>query len=717
MQVATTDELGCRNQSPGQAYALDGILVVELGDRLAARLSGTLLAQAGADVVAVEYEGSDRLAVDRALLGAGKRRMEVRSLSALPKRLAEIISRADVLILDDRSIWSDAPDPKQVVCNLSAYGSTGPLAGRAASDAIVQALSGIMDVTGESSGAPTLVGLPFLEVSAALYAAIGMVAALRYRDAGGEGQSVEVALYDCAVNAQATFLPFLFAGQTPRRSGNRHSMCSPWGCYKSRDRWILICSATNEQWLRLCSVMNRNDLAADPRLKTLADRVAHFQEVDAAVGQWVGSLTFAQCIEALGAAGIACGPIVPIEALEQEPNLAYRGFMRHLLDPLSGQPLRVPQSPLRDADGLGLAPDSLSLVGSELELSPKIGAEKQTPNSFAKLRAPLSGIRVLEIGQYTTAPLAARHLASLGAEVIKIEPIQGDASRRWPPQKEGESYFFMLSNNDKCAAALDLDNEHGREQFRSLLRSADVFIENARPGSLARRGFGPADLAKLNPGLIYCAISGFGHTSAYPQRPAFDAVIQAMSGMMALTLTNGTPVKAGISVADILGGQFALFAILLAVRRRDKSGQGNFIDIAMQETAAWATQLAWNRRSQLGSPQVLECSDGFVLADASEQTVRSICPNYRDQPAAAVVQALDERAVPAAPILTIAEVAEHPQLAARELIAWRRDDKQVEWPLLGSPIRLSKTPTHVVKPIGPVGADNGYVRKLSGLPG
>ena len=134
---------------------------------------------------------------------------------------------------------------------------------------------------------------------------------------------------------------------------------------------------------------------------------------------------------------------------------------------------------------------------------------------------PLTGVRVLEIGQYTTAPLTARHLASLGAEVIKIEPPSGDAAREWAPKVDGLSVFFAMSNSGKTSYCLDLKTEFGRDAFAELVATADVMVENMKPGSLAAIGFTAARLQEINPKLIYCAITGFGSDSVYENRPAF----------------------------------------------------------------------------------------------------------------------------------------------------------------------------------------------------
>jgi crotonobetainyl-CoA:carnitine CoA-transferase CaiB-like acyl-CoA transferase len=246
---------------------------------------------------------------------------------------------------------------------------------------------------------------------------------------------------------------------------------------------------------------------------------------------------------------------------------------------------------------------------------------------------------------------------------VRVEPPGGEPARSWVPGQDGRSYFFVLANSGKRAVALDLATTDGKQALAELLRGADVLIENLKPGALARLGFDGAALAALNPRLIYCAISGFGVDAAYPERPAFDAVVQAMSGLMDVTRSGGTPYKAGISAADIGGGQFALLAVLAALVQRDRSGLGQAIDLSMQDGAAWATQTAWNASARTTEPA--------ASADAG-------------------------------PTRTVAEVVVHPQTAARALIVERRDAAGRAWPLQASPLRFAAAPVAEPDPAGPL---------------
>src|SRR3546814_2123375 len=150
-----------------------------------------------------------------------------------------------------------------------------------------------------------------------------------------------------------------------------------------------------------------------------------------------------------------------------------------------------------------------------------------------------------------------------------------------------------MNNANKRSCEIDLRTEVGRESFARLVRQADVLIENLKPGSLARRGFGADVLQSLNPRLVYCAISGFGQASAYPGRPAFDTVVQAMSGLMDVTRADGVPTKLGISVADTAGGIAGLLAVLAGLEQRRHTGVGMMLDLAMHDVATWMTPTAW----------------------------------------------------------------------------------------------------------------------------
>ncbi len=196
---------------------------------------------------------------------------------------------------------------------------------------------------------------------------------------------------------------------------------------------------------------------------------------------------------------------------------------------------------------------------------------------------PLEGIRVLDFTHVLAGPYATMILGDLGAEVIKIErPKIGDDSRGFGPYKNGESAYFANINRDKYGIVLDLKKEEAKEIVRELVKKSDVVIENFRPGTMEKLGFSYEEFSRINPKIIYVSISGFGKTGLYKDRPGYDMIVQAFGGIMSITgPEGGPPVRVGTSVGDITAALFASIGILSALVVRDKTGKGQFIDVAM----------------------------------------------------------------------------------------------------------------------------------------
>jgi crotonobetainyl-CoA:carnitine CoA-transferase CaiB-like acyl-CoA transferase len=669
---------------------LRGINVVALGSRVAVDVCGRLLHDAGAAVS----------------------RLEGPALSAT--EIAAAVNAADLVITSSDTAAHPHHDAvrqaarasgKAIVCDITAGGEVGPYSRYPYSDFDMQALTGLMDTTGFADGPPTAIGLPFCEISAGIYAAVAATAAIRSHRARGVVQDIDVTLFDCATSALSTFLPHVFAGRNPRRLGNRHSSAAPWNAYRTSDGWILLCTSTQDQWARLARLIGGSELA-DPCFGTPQGRVDHVERLDQLIEAWTARLTTAECLGDCSHADIPVGPIVTMNEVPHEPNVRFRCAVDDATAS-GGEPAAWrANAPFRavalDAEGQGGTPRATRAAGA----------------GPCSSDAPLKGMRVIEIGQYTTAPLVGKHLAALGAEIIKIEPPGGDVTRRWPHGQGDTSYFFVLSNTDKKSVELDLKTAEGKIQFEHLLKDADVLVENLRPGALDRLGFGSAALSVLNPRLVYCPISGFGASSAYPQRPAFDTVIQAMSGFMDLTRVDGKPAKAGISAADILSGQIALFAVVAALVRRDDAPRGIHLDISMQDCAVWASQARW-RQSHATSGVVLACADGYVAASASldevadalanELGVQALLASTRSE----AISRLARSAIHAVPVQSVAEVTQDPHFRTRGL-GLGRDATGRFWPVLATPYRFSFTAAPAGQVIGEPGADNAQVFSAPG---
>lgn len=197
----------------------------------------------------------------------------------------------------------------------------------------------------------------------------------------------------------------------------------------------------------------------------------------------------------------------------------------------------------------------------------------------------LRGLKVIDMGQMVAAPFCTSIMADMGADVIKVESPTGDISRNALPKKDGVSTYFINFNRSKRGITLNLKTEAGKEALRRLIREADVLVENFRPGVMSRLGFSYEEVSKLNPRLIFASISGYGQLGAYADRACFDPIAQAISGMMSVTgSTGGEFVRCGASIADVLAGQNALIGILAALRYREQTGQGQYIDVALTDS-------------------------------------------------------------------------------------------------------------------------------------
>ncbi|WP_028963645.1 CaiB/BaiF CoA transferase family protein [Sulfobacillus thermosulfidooxidans] len=265
---------------------------------------------------------------------------------------------------------------------------------------------------------------------------------------------------------------------------------------------------------------------------------------------------------------------------------------------------------------------------------------------------PFEGLRIIDLTRILSGPYCTMYFADLGAEVIKIEPPQGDDTRHWgPPFIDSESTYFLSINRNKRSVMLDLRTDTDRTRLCELIRHADIVVENFRPGTLERLGLGFKTLSELNPQIILASISGFGQTGPYAQEPGYDVIAQGMGGLMAVTgEVGGPPLKAGFSLADISAGMWAIIGILTALHRRTTYPEPQWIDISLLESMmAFQTYLATNYFATGQDPramgnahpsicpyQTFPAQDGyFNLAVGNEKLWQKFCqvithPEWQD---------------------------------------------------------------------------------------
>jgi len=348
---------------------------------------------------------------------------------------------------------------------------------------------------------------------------------------------------------------------------------------------------------------------------------------------------------------------------------------------------------------------------------------------------------VLDLTRVLAGPFCSMILWDLGAEIIKVEePGKGDDTRGWPPFSGGEATYFLSVNRNKKSLTLNMKAPDGQAILRRLVAKADVVLENFRPGTMERLGFGYDALRKLNPRLIYCAISGFGESGPEASRPGYDLIVQGESGVMDLTgFADGPPVKVGNSVADLVSGMAAAHGVTLALLSRARTGKGQKVEIGMLDVMAslltYQAGLYWNgggRPARRGNQhpsivpyEVFQAQDAYMTlgvannslfdrmcraigreelakdprfdSEASRVTNREVLVPllnsiFSTRPASDWLKRLDEAGVPAGRIKTVAEVCDSEHLRARGMFVSLNHPKAGAVTAMGVPIRLWDTP-------------------------
>jgi formyl-CoA transferase len=372
---------------------------------------------------------------------------------------------------------------------------------------------------------------------------------------------------------------------------------------------------------------------------------------------------------------------------------------------------------------------------------------------------------VVELGQLIAGPFAAKTLADFGADVVKIEtPKTGDPLRKWRLLKDGTSVWWQVQSRNKRSVALDLKEKEAQDIVRQLAKDADVLIENFRPGAMEGWGLGPDELLAINPRLIMLRISGYGQTGPYRDKPGFGVVAEAMSGLRHLTAEPGrVPVRVGVSIGDTLASLHGVIGILTALHEREKSGQGQVIDVALYEAVFNCMESLLPEYSAFGAVReaagsalpgiapsnAYRCGDdGYVLIAGNGDSIfkRLMHTMGRDDlgndPALAdnagrvervaeidaaigewtaqlsvahVLAALDKAAVPAGRIYTVADIAADPHYQAREMIQQVQMDDGTSLAVPGIIPKLSRTPGSHRRNAPTIGQDTDAVLNEIGL--
>ena len=364
---------------------------------------------------------------------------------------------------------------------------------------------------------------------------------------------------------------------------------------------------------------------------------------------------------------------------------------------------------------------------------------------MAGLKTALEGIRVLDLGRYQAGPRAALELARLGAEVIKVEGLEGDESRKGMPQVRGQSGYWVHYNSGKKSIALDTRTPKGKEILRELVKISDVFIQNFRPGTIEKMGLSYEALHELNPGIIMLNVSAYGQYGPFKERVGFDTIGQAISGLMSITgYPENPPTRAGASIIDRITALNGTIGILAALREREISGQGQSIDVCLADSGFSLTEIALANYLETGTLTqrtgnfrkgayngAYRTTDGWVILVGSSQKIfERMCrvigkpewindPRFADRAArnanidvireafiqwflaktmAQAVDILARAGVPCTEINNIAQACENPQIWERELLVKVPDPYAGTIHVSGKYIKLSRSETVVGSP-------------------
>jgi crotonobetainyl-CoA:carnitine CoA-transferase CaiB-like acyl-CoA transferase len=790
--MATVVESGTVND----ALPLSDLRVVECGEGVAAAFATKLMAMLGADVIKVERPAGDvtreqgpffddRVDPEQSgiflYLNADKRSVTLNLIDPTDRaRLDQLLASADVLVhnvplaeraesrMETRSIC--ASHPHLIVTNISAYGERGPRANHRAYELNVAHASGAAILAPLNSDRPELPPLKLfghqMEFQGAIHAALATLAACFHRMKSGGGQSIEVSSQECvAAMLELSFVFYTYQERQTSRLGGR--ILGPWGIFDCADGKILLACVEEAQWQRLVELMGNPAWAQDEIFKDRLSRGRNSDALFLLIREWTKPLTVNELFHGAQKMRIPVAPVNRMADVFADRHIRSRGFLRRLPVRDSMRAIEVPAVPFKS-----------SVMGAKLERPvPWLGEHnaefeklcRRKPDAAASSvrgrpngAGPLSGVRVLDFSWVWQGPFCTLQLAHLGAEVIRIESAKRiDINRVIPPFADGESGYnragsFNQWNQGKRSVLLNLESREGIEIARSLVPHCDLVVENFAPGVIGRMGLGYEALRGLRPDLIMLSLSGYGQTGPYSRYVSYGGLLGAQSGLFSVSgYSNDQPLETGITYGDPNAGAFGALAAVAALIHRARTGQGQYIDVALWEALEFVMPEAWLEYQMNGrEPVVAGNRDRWIaphncykslgdvehwisIAVRTDEEWRSLC-RAMDQPALAAdprfrtrearkqnedeldaiitrwtsrhdrweaTEILQRAGVAAMPTLSNKDLAHDPHLKQRGFLV------ELEHPAVGRrihagvPWTMSETPCQVRRPAPLLGAD------------
>jgi crotonobetainyl-CoA:carnitine CoA-transferase CaiB-like acyl-CoA transferase len=577
--------------------ALDGINLVEFSSNLGAAYAAMLLAEQGARAILLEPPGGarERGTAHFHALNRSKRALflEVKNARA---RIERLLRWADVAVLGwtgarMRELKLDYPalrriNPRLVVLHVPPLGNHGPLADFDASDELASALGGIYGSQWALSGNPVALHFPAASYSAGVLGATAVVAALCARESSGGGQLVEVSLLAGAFSLQTGGI--MRHEKMTRMYEGPLDPLGPIPCYRlfraADGEYLFVACGNVTFWNKLALAIERPELVSDPRFEGAPWGVPspHRQALKDLLQEIIASRPREEWIRILRENDIPCAPVLSRMDFINHPQVDALGMRRAVDDPTLGatiQPGIAVGLELTPGEIAGPAPaakEDRAFEGwlAEPPSSPPNGAAH---GKFA--RGPLDGLLVLDFCSYIAGSYGPMILGQMGADVIKVESLEGDSFRHF-------GFGFLGWNQGKRALSLELASPEGREIIHGLVRRADVVVENLRPGRMRRFGLDYQSLSAINPRLIYMSVNGFGNRGPEHNQPGFDPLLQARSGLMAAEGGyHHPPLYLTCAICDYGAAMLSAFGCVLALRARERLGCGQLCETSLLQSA------------------------------------------------------------------------------------------------------------------------------------
>ncbi len=744
------------------AGVLDGIRVLDFTQGTAGPFAGTLLAEQGADVIKVEPPEGDRNRGQPGfyVVNRSKRGIVLDLTSEGGRQQAhDLAFKADVVLVDGLQAQAtqfgidyeslSALNPSLVYCAVPLYGSKGPYASLPPDDHMVAALGCVDGNQLSYREGPVFFVTPFTAYATGVLIAGAVASTLLERARTGRGDFVEVSgLAGAFAINSAGFVNLIDLG-TERLSvlnSDPKGAAANYRVYKAADgEWFMLGALTPAFMIKLCVTVGAEDLLADPRFEGFPYAIPKedgLQVITQRLEKAFGSKPRQEWLDILKAADIPAGPVLTRDEYLENPQVIHNRMQVEIDDPEIGRSVQI-GIPLTLRGKPGAIQSPAPLLGQHNDASSWRDVPARRCGSPFARHAPLDGVKVLDLGTTYAGPFSCMVLADLGADVTKVEPLDGDPFRAM-------GAAFIGVNRGKRSLVLDLKKEEGLQTFYDLVRQADIVADNYRAGVTRRLKIDYETLKTINPRIICCSVTPYGSSGPMSDLPGYDPVIGALSGLQRAQGGYGKddePVYHNVAVIDFTSALMAAYGMCAALYHRELTGHGQLVETCLANNAMVAQAAEFMRyegrpadieggRDILGASalyRIYKCSDAWIflavktqqhadaairLAGISNAGDQDMLKASRDGPLAkaleayfvaekrgVVLQELEKRGVPACPCLTLEELFTDPHLQANDLWWWSQQGLLGRFQQIGALVKWNEHAMRLERP-APVFAEH-----------